>query len=152
MSILQLTLNPNPLLRKKLERVSGVADDAMRQLVEDMRVTMVAAQGIGLAGNQVGRDLRIFTIDKQLAKKAGVPDVFINPAIEDASEKSGRMEEGGLSIPGTFHDVRRPAEVTVSATDEHGKAFRVKAAGLLARVLQHEIDHLNGILFIDRIQ
>lgn len=154
MPILHLTLDPNSLLRKELAKISvaEISNPEIQQLIEDMRVTMVAAQGIGLAGNQVGRDLRIFTIDKTLAKNAGISDIFINPAIERIDEKTTVMEEGCLSIPGKFDEVRRSAEVMVSALNGAGKKFTVKAQGLLARVLQHEIDHLNGVLFIDRIE
>ncbi len=152
MAILQLTLNPEPILRKTIAEVTDIADEELQRLVSDMRVTMVAAQGIGLAANQVGQDLRIFTIDKTLAEKAGISDVFINPAIEHISEKMSSMEEGCLSVPGKFSDVRRSAEITVSALDEKGVRFTVKATGLLARVLQHEIDHLNGMLFIDKME
>ncbi|MDO8557856.1 MAG: peptide deformylase [bacterium] len=151
MPILQLTLNPEPILRKTIAEVSDISDSEVQRLIPDMRVTMVAAQGIGLAANQVGQDLRIFTIDKTLAKKAGISDVFINPVIEHISEKISSMEEGCLSVPGKFSQVRRPAEITVSALDEKGTRFSIKASGLLARVLQHEIDHLNGVLFIDKI-
>ncbi|MDP3963520.1 MAG: peptide deformylase [bacterium] len=152
-TILQLTLNPEPILRKRLAELSlmDIASPAIQTLIEDMRVTMVAAQGIGLAGNQVGKDLQIFTIDRQLAREAKISDVFINPVIEDLSQKLAVMEEGCLSVPGKFADVRRPAQITVSALDGQGEPFRIEAKGLLARVLQHEIDHLNGKLFIDRL-
>lgn len=151
MAILQLTLKPDPLLRKTLDEVTDVADEDFQKLIEDMRVTMVAAQGIGLSANQIGRNLRVFTIDRSMAKEHRIPDVFINPVVEETSRKQAVMNEGCLSIPGKFEDVRRAAEITVSAMDEKGKSFNVHAKGLLARLLQHEIDHLNGFLFEDRM-
>lgn len=152
-TILQLTLNPEPILRRRLAEIPArnAASADIQTLTEDMRVTMVAAQGIGLAANQVGKDFRMFTIDRGLAQQAGISDVFINPVIEGTAKKTAAMEEGCLSIPGKFDEVRRPAEITVSALNERGKSFRVTAKGLLARVLQHEIDHLDGKLFIDRL-
>jgi len=160
---LPLTLFPADILRKTISPVIDPADEEVCTLIGDMRLTMVAAQGIGLAANQVGKDLRVFVIDKELAVKAGISDVFINPEIVESRSKkistavmrprreTSNMEEGCLSVPGKFGEVERPNEIIVSALDEHGKIFTVHAKGLLARVLQHEMDHLNGMLFVDKI-
>lgn len=151
MPILPLVFAPADILRRKLAAVSDAADAVTQALVRDMRRTMVAAQGIGLAANQVGKDCLIFAVDAALAREVGVPDVFINPTLESVAERTAVMEEGCLSLPGKFAAVRRPRWVSVRAFDERGRQFRVRAEGLLARVIQHELDHLGGMLFTDRI-
>ena len=118
--------------------------DELRRLIDDMIETMYAAKGIGLAAPQVGRTERIAVIDIE----GGQPFAIVNPAIvvSDGSEKG---EEGCLSIPDIYGDVTRPGVVTVRALGRDGREFEVEASGLLARCLQHEIDHLDGKLFID---
>ncbi len=122
-------------------------DSALRILIDAMFTTMEEAQGVGLAAPQVGVDQRFFIVN--------IPDfgkkVFVNPQITATSVEEECAEEGCLSIPGLWHEVRRPAEITVQAQDEWGKAFTLSADGLLARAIQHENDHLNGVLFIDRL-
>ena len=126
-------------------------DAELRRLVEDMFETMYDAPGIGLAAIQVGEPRRVVTLD--LAKKDDPknPLVFINPELVWSSEEKAVYEEGCLSIPEYYEDVERPAEVKVKYLDLDGKPQEVAAAGLLATCLQHEIDHLNGVLFIDHI-
>jgi peptide deformylase len=123
-------------------------DDALRILVDAMFETMDEASGIGLAAPQIGMDSRLFITN--------VPDdqkrVFINPQIVETSHDMATAEEGCLSIPGVWHDVKRPSRITVQAQDLTGKAFTLAADGLLARAIQHENDHLNGVLFIDRLE
>jgi peptide deformylase len=122
-------------------------DSGLRVLVNAMFETLEEADGVGLAGPQVGVSNRIFIINiRDVEKRA-----YINPQILETSIETSCAEEGCLSIPGVWHDVERPAKVTVQAQDLEGKAFVVKAEGLLARALQHENDHLNGTLFIDRM-
>ncbi len=139
---------------KRLRLVSkpvGKIDPEIRRLVEDMFETMYEAPGIGLAAIQVGVPKRVITMD--LAKKEGPqnPRVFINPEILWTSEERATYEEGCLSIPEYYEEVERPARVKVAFTDRDGKKQELEADGLFATCLQHEIDHLNGVLFIDHI-
>ena len=142
MTILGIRVLGDPVLRKETEPVSEVTDD-LRVLIADMFDTMHAAEGIGLAAPQVGRTERVAVVDVDGEKHA-----LINPEII-AREGSARGEEGCLSIPEIFGDVDRATRVVVRATDEDGKTVEVEATELLARCIQHEIDHLDGKLFID---
>lgn len=123
-------------------------DDALKLLIDAMFETMDAADGVGLAGPQVGVSKRIFVVDDH---NPGGRLAFINPVIADTSEEMVEMEEGCLSIPGFYADVRRPKSVTVQAFDVNGKPFTVKADGFIARIIQHENDHLYKKLFIDHL-
>ena len=136
------------VLRTPTEEVT-VFDSALRMLVDAMFDTLVEADGVGLAGPQVGVSKRIFVVD--LRKGEGSKYVFINPVITETSVEEGVYEEGCLSIPGLYHDVVRPLKVKVQAQDADGKYFNVDADGLLARVIQHENDHLYGKLYIDHL-
>ncbi len=133
------------ILRQKAVEVEKI-DDEIRELIEHMFETMYAENGIGLAGPQVGKNIRIFVIELD----DEVRHVFINPQIIATSQETSMYQEGCLSIPGVYEDIERPVRITVQALDENGKAFTVEADGLLARAIQHEYDHLEGILFIDR--
>lgn len=133
------------VLRQKAEPVAEVNDE-IRQLINDMYETMEAADGVGLAGPQVGRSLRLFVAKAD----DDVRRAFINPQLVATSEEIGDYDEGCLSLPQVYETIRRPVRVTVQALNEQGKPFTIEADGLLARIIQHEIDHLNGILFIDR--
>jgi peptide deformylase len=135
------------VLREKAERVT-VFDNALALLVDAMFETMTESDGIGLAAPQVGVPSRLFVVD---TRRPGERKVFINPEIIETSQEQGMYEEGCLSIPGMYYDIVRPLAVTVQAQDLDGKAFITRADGLLARVIQHENDHLNGVLFIDRM-
>ena len=146
----QIILYPHPTLRHKSKPVARV-DSALRRLVAEMFDLMYAAKGIGLAANQVDLPLRLFVINPQSdpADKEH-EQVFINPVI------SGRKglkedEEGCLSLPGLYGQVKRPEKVTVNAYDLSGKEFRGEVDGMLARVIQHETDHLDGVMFTDRL-
>jgi peptide deformylase len=134
------------VLREKCQKVTEF-DNALRILVDAMFDTMDEADGVGLAAPQVGVTKRLFVIHIRGAEKRA----YINPQIIETSIETSTDEEGCLSIPGVWHDVQRPARVTVQAQDVEGKVFQVKADGLLARALQHENDHLDGVLFIDRL-
>lgn len=142
MSILDIRVLGDPVLRKETVMVESVTDD-IRALISDMFETMYAAEGIGLAAPQVGRTERITVMDVEGAKHA-----LINPEIV-ASQGSVRGEEGCLSIPDIFGEVDRATSVTVRAVDENGRDIEVEGSELLARCLQHEIDHLHGKLFLD---
>jgi peptide deformylase len=141
-SILDIRVLGDPVLRKETDVVEDVTDD-IRKLIADMWETMYAAEGIGLAAPQVGRTERITVMDVEGAKH-----VLINPEIV-ASQGSIRGEEGCLSIPDVFGDVDRASSVTVRALNEKGEEIEVVGTELLARCLQHEIDHLHGKLFVD---
>ena len=143
MSILPIHVLGSPILRQETTAVKQVTDD-MRRLIDDMIETMYAAKGIGLATPQVGRTERLAVIDTE----GGKPFAIINPTIVTA-DGSAKGEEGCLSIPDVYGDVTRPDHVTVRALGADGKEFEVEARELLARCLQHEIDHLHGKLFID---
>lgn len=147
MATLDILQYPDPYLRRKAASVEAV-DDEVRALVDDMLETMYAAPGIGLAATQVGVDRRIAVIDVSESKDE--PLVLINPEIL-APEGSETSEEGCLSIPGVFEKVTRPECVTLRALDRDGNAYELQADGLLAVCIQHEVDHLDGRLFIDRL-
>ncbi|HXZ99380.1 MAG TPA: peptide deformylase [Candidatus Binatia bacterium] len=134
----------NPVLRRRAPRV-GKVDDSVRKLMDDMMETMIAAPGVGLAAPQVDVSLRVITIkvDNQLFHLAN-PEI-----IKQEGEQVGY--EGCLSIPGMVGEVKRSEKVVCKAINRHGKPVRVKGSGLLARAIQHEIDHLDGILFTDRL-
>jgi len=139
---------------KRLRLVSkpvGKIDAELKRLIEDMFETMYEAPGIGLAAIQVGVPKRVITMDLAKKDEPKNPLVFINPEILWTSEERATYEEGCLSIPEIYEDVERPARVTVKYTDLDGKKHEEEADGLFATCIQHEIDHLNGKLFIDRI-
>lgn len=144
--MLEIVTLGEEVLRRRAEPVT-VFDTALRLLVDDMFDSLSQERGVGLAAPQVGVSRRLFIVDIEGGEKA----VFINPEILETSMEVGPYEEGCLSIPGVWHDVVRPLSVTVQAQDVTGKAFTVKAEGMFARVIQHEFDHLNGTLFIDRL-
>ncbi len=152
MALLPITLYGDKILRKKTEKVSEV-DVKTVKLIKDMFDTMKNASGIGLAANQVGIDKQIFIVDLSPIEgyENSKPMVFINPKIEKFSEKKITMEEGCLSIPEIRADVERPKEITVKFQDTDLKEHFLDADELLARVIQHECDHLQGVLFTDKI-
>ena len=123
--------------------------DRLRGLLDDMLETMYSAPGIGLAAVQVGILKRVIVIDVSKDKEKKDPFFFINPEIVSKSKNTSTYEEGCLSLPGYFAEIERPAECHVKYIDYHGKKKEIKATGLLSTCIQHEIDHLNGILFID---
>ena len=150
MSIRPIILLPDPVLRevsKPLEQV----DEAVRKFADDMLETMYDAPGIGLAAIQVGEPLRMLVADVSKDEDKRQPMVFINPVIVASSDERSVYEEGCLSIPDYYADVERPASITVDYLGLDGKRHEMQADGLLATCLQHEIDHLDGVLFIDHI-
>jgi peptide deformylase len=137
-------------LRAPARRISKV-DASIRDLARDMLRSMYTAKGIGLAAPQVGVHRQLLVIDLDLEEAATPPLVLINPEITAAGASFNTYEEGCLSIPGVYLDVVRPSVVEVSFRDETGRPRRLKADGLLARCIQHEMDHLQGVLFVDRV-
>jgi peptide deformylase len=144
MSLLKLHLLGSPVLRQRSPEITAVDDD-LRRLIADMFETMDAAHGVGLAANQIGATRRVAVVSADEHRFA-----MINPVIVEA-EGRDTAEEGCLSIPDIFADVTRPERVVLSALDADGKPFQLEASGLTARAIQHEIDHLDGILFLDRV-
>ena len=126
-------------------------DDSIRQLAKNMLITMYSAKGIGLAAPQVGVQKRILVIDLNFEDQDAPPNVFINPEIISSSASLDTYEEGCLSIPGVYLNVLRPSSIKLSYRDEMGRPKKMNAEGLMARCIQHEIDHLNGVLFVDKV-
>lgn len=149
MAVLTILHYPDPRLRIPGEKVK-VVDDAIRQLVDDMSETMYAAPGVGLAATQVGKLLQLFVVDCAAEGEPSDLKVFINPEI---LEKTGTLvfDEGCLSFPGAREEVERAEHVRARAQDRDGKWFEIEADGLLAVAIQHEYDHLQGVLMIDRL-
>jgi peptide deformylase len=135
------------LVSRAIERV----DEALRRLIDDMIETMHDAPGVGLAAIQIAQPIRLLVVDIAKKEEEPQPQVFINPEIVWSSETASTYEEGCLSIPEYYAEVERPASVRVRALDREGKLREALAEGMLATVLQHEIDHLDGVLFIDHI-
>ncbi len=149
MAILEILKYPDPRLKNPAEEVEKI-DTATRDLAIDMLETMYAAPGIGLAATQVGQPVRLAVVDILSQEETRSPMVFINPEILEG-EGEDLLDEGCLSVPDFTSEVKRYSRITVRARKLDGSPIQLQAEGLLARALQHEIDHLNGILFIDRI-
>ncbi len=147
MALLPILHYPDPRLHKVAAPVSRV-DDKIRKLIKDMAETMYAAPGIGLAATQVDAHVRLVVID--ISETRDQLQVFINPELISA-EGEAECEEGCLSVPGVFEKITRAAKVTVSALDENGKQRRLEADGLLAVCIQHEMDHLIGRVFVEKL-
>ena len=150
MSLLPIITLPDPKLRlisKPLERV----DASLGKLIDDMVATMHDAPGIGLAAIQIGEPLRLLVVDLAKKDEAPQPQAFINPESLWSSDERSIYEEGCLSIPDYYEDVERPASIRLRHLDRLGKQHEILADGMLATVLQHELDHLDGVLFIDLI-
>ena len=145
--ILQIIYEGNPILRRPSQPVTTITDDILI-MIDDMFETMNQSNGIGLAAPQVGKNIRVIIVDTQ--QKKSKPFALINPEIVHA-EGEQLYEEGCLSCPGLSGIVKRAAKVTVLGLDENGADIKIEADKLLAVVLQHEIDHLDGILFLDRL-
>lgn len=148
MSVRQLHLLGSPVLRQRAAPVTTVDDD-VRRLVDDLFETMRAAKGVGLAANQVGVARRVAVVD--VGEDDPPPLVLINPRIVHRGDVVETAEEGCLSIPEIFGEVERPLQVTLEALDRDGRPYRVDVAGYKARAVQHEIDHLDGVLFLDHL-
>ncbi|HET7321669.1 MAG TPA: peptide deformylase [Longimicrobiaceae bacterium] len=148
MALRKIELLGAPVLRERaVEIPEAEIDDELRELVKDMFATMYDAEGIGLAGPQIGIPRRVIVVD--VREEGQAPFALVNPRILERGGEAEREEEGCLSIPGISGLVERPDRVVVEALNEHGEPVRLEADGLLGRCLQHEIDHLDGVLFID---
>jgi peptide deformylase len=150
MAILPLVIAPDPRLNVPSAKVDAV-DDSIRKLFADMLETMYANDGIGLAAVQVGVPKRCIVIDVAVREGRNEPMKLVNPEIVTRSHDTTIFTEGCLSFPDNFSDVERPETVTVRYLDEHGAEKTIEAEGILATCLQHEIDHTNGIVFVDHI-
>ena len=148
MSKKPIIIEPDPILRKKSQKLETV-DNELRALMDDMLETMYAAPGIGLAAVQIGILKQIIVIDVSKKNEKKNPIFLVNPKITFKSKKTSIFEEGCLSLPGHFAEIERPAECYVDYINYDGKKKNLKAEGILATCIQHEIDHLNGILFVD---
>jgi len=148
MTLRQILIEPNKILREKSQHVERVDSD-LQKLMDDMLETMYAAPGIGLAAIQVGVPKRIIVLDIDQKEGQKNPMCFVNPEIIEKSKNNLTYEEGCLSVPGQFAEIDRPDECHVKYLDYYGHQKEIKAKGMLATCIQHEIDHLEGILFID---
>jgi peptide deformylase len=152
MSVLPiLTVDSDLTVLKQTSKPVEAVDDALRALMDDMLATMYAAPGIGLAAIQVGVPKRVIVMDLARGEDPPAPRYFVNPEIVWASEETAPYEEGCLSVPDIYDEVERPAKVRVKYLGYDGKAVEEEAEGLYAVCIQHEIDHLNGVLFIDHL-
>ena len=149
-SLIPILIAPNPILKAKARPILKVDDDTVRDLAAKMLATMYHAPGIGLAAPQVGHGLRLIVIDLVPDKKPA-PVTLINPEIVALSEERATREEGCLSLPGQYADVTRPARCKVRYLDLSGAKREIEGDGLLSACLQHEIDHLDGVLFVDHL-
>ncbi len=148
--ILKIATYPNKILETPCEEVGFPVPDAVRQLIKNMLETVRDANGIGLAAPQVNKNLRIIVVNLEYA---GIPAfALINPKVAWSSKKTTEMEEGCLSIPGVFGMVERPEKITFSGQDINGKIITARCGGILSKVVQHEIDHTNGILILEKIK
>jgi peptide deformylase len=152
-SALQMTIRPiltlpDPILRKKAKPIERV-DEELRRLADDMLLTMYDAPGIGLAAPQIGLSRRLIVMDPAKEDQPKTPIVMVNPKILERSEEMRVHEEGCLSIPDFTAEIERPAKTRVGFIDREGKALEMELEGIWSTLVQHEIDHLNGVLFID---
>ncbi|MFT3727427.1 MAG: peptide deformylase [Terricaulis sp.] len=151
MALRPILVAPDPVLKQKSALVEGPVTDAHRKLMDDMLETMYAAPGIGLAAIQIGEPLRIIVMDLAREDEKPAPRYFVNPEILWTSEETQPYEEGCLSVPEIFDEVERPARVKLRYMDYHGKQIEEDAEGLFAVCIQHEMDHLEGVLFLDHL-
>lgn len=147
--LLPIRIYPDPVLRKVAKPVTPANADEVRSLVPSMLATMYKAPGIGLAATQVGSLLRVMVVDVSSKEEGRSPIILINPEIIAQSGETATQQEGCLSIPEQYADVTRPARVKMRYQDIHGVKQEIEAEGLLSACLQHELDHLNGVLFVD---
>lgn len=150
MALLEILTYPDPFLRKSAKPVTTF-DDTIEKIIQDMAETMYDAPGVGLAATQAGIDKRIIVFDPEADPNKRDFQVVINPEIIDSRGEMLSEDEGCLSVPDFRANVKRSEFVVIEAVDRHGNPVTIEAAGLLSVILQHEIDHINGVLFIDRI-
>jgi peptide deformylase len=150
MALREILFVPDPIMKKVSARVD-VVDDELRALMDDMLETMYAAPGIGLAAIQVGVPKRVIVMDLARQDEPPAPQYFVNPEILWASEETAPYEEGCLSVPEIYDEVERPSRVKIRYLDYRGNSVEEDAEGLFAVCIQHEMDHLDGVLFIDHL-
>lgn len=148
MALLPILHYPDPRLRIVADEVKEITDE-IKTLISDMFETMYDAKGIGLAATQVDRHIRVVVMDLAKEGEEPAPKVYINPKVTPLTDELAPYKEGCLSIPEVYDDIERPARVLIEALDADGVPFNVEADGLLAVCIQHELDHLNGIVFVD---
>lgn len=148
MALLPILAYPDPRLRTVAEPVKAI-DETILKLIDDMFETMYDAKGIGLAATQIDRHLQIVVMDLAKEGETPAPQVFINPVVTPLTDELAPYQEGCLSIPEVYDTIERPARVKIDALDKDGKPFSIDADGLLAVCIQHELDHLKGVLFVD---
>lgn len=148
MALLPILAYPDPRLRTIAAPVA-VIDDTIKTLIDDMFDTMYDARGIGLAATQVDRHVRVVVMDLAKENEEPAPRVFINPVVTPLTDELAPYQEGCLSVPEVYDEVCRPSRVEIKALDKDGKEFSEVAEGLLAVCIQHELDHLNGVMFVD---
>jgi len=150
MAIRQIRTVPDPVLRQKARRVKSI-DASLKKLIQDMHETLEAAHGAGLAASQVGVPLRLMVLSLPVKDKPDEKYCFINPEIV---KRTGErvVKEGCLSIPGYIGEIKRSEQVRIKGLDETGKEIKLRAEGLLAQACEHEIDHLNGVLYVDHLE
>lgn len=148
MALLPILTYPDPRLRIIAKPVENF-DDNIKTLIADMFETMYEARGIGLAATQVDRHLQVVVMDLSKEDEEKQPQVFINPKVTPLTDECVPYQEGCLSIPEVYDEIKRPGKVRIEAQDANGQAFEMEADGLLAVCIQHELDHLNGIMFVD---
>jgi peptide deformylase len=151
MALREILVAPDPILKAKAKAVDGPVDESLRQLMDDMLETMYDAPGIGLAAPQVGISSRVIVMDIAREDEPKAPLCMVNPELVWVSDEDASYEEGCLSVPEHYADVVRPAEIRVKYLDRDGKSQELQTGGLLATVIQHEMDHLDGVLFIDHL-
>ena len=151
---MEITIIPNKILARKISSVSAqdIKNGLYKELILNMKQTMIDNNGIGLAANQVGKDLSIFVIDEGLAKEYEASEVFFNPEITEYSKDEDELEEGCLSVPEFYTQVKRSKKIKIKFVDEDGNKKKIRARGFLARVLQHETDHLGGLTIKNRVK
>jgi peptide deformylase len=149
-SLLRIRIFGDPVLRERAREVTDF-DERLEKLADDMLATMRAASGLGLAGNQVGVLKRLFTWELFDGEGGSEHGVWVNPEVLETSEEEQEGDEGCLSFPGLFYPTTRPLEVRIGAQDVTGERHEATGVGTLARIFLHEIDHLNGILFVDHL-
>ena len=138
----------NPVLRARSKEVADISDAEIQRLIKDMQETLaIAKNGIGIAASQVGKNLRLFVVSPALGLNQ---IVFINPVIAKISEKTKLVDEGCLSVIGLYGKIKRAESLKIEAYNQNGRKFKMKADGLVAQLFQHEVDHLDGILFKDK--
>ncbi|UCE67307.1 MAG: peptide deformylase [Candidatus Zixiibacteriota bacterium] len=150
MSLLPIKVYGEEVLREKSVNIENLDGEAV-EFLENLRQTMVLAKGLGLAANQVGKTVRAFAIDLSQFDVLAEPKVIINPEIMEIGGDIVTAEEGCLSFPGLYQNIERSDKVTIKSINLDGKEYLFEASGLVARVIQHEIDHLDGVLFIDKL-